>query len=481
MRNIHRVLKSLGVSAVLTMWYLLSSFPPVKFHFHCHGLALRSSPMDLALRFRKSSSQSISSRRTRLYSSSATKKWYFADIDQRGDLDKRRQNQPLRRIVFLGSPDVAATTLQTIYQASLDSRKSNHMPPFEISAVVTQPPKRGKRSIEPTPVENLARSLQLPVWTPHSARDEAFLDDFANVMRPDLCITAAYGQYLPKRFLATPKFGTVNIHPSLLPKYRGAAPVQRSLQAGDSIVGVTLLFTVTKMDAGPIIRQQSEYVTEQDTAVTVLPWLFRVGTDLLLQALPDVLLGKTTVDNATPQDESQATFAPIIDSAQEGQLLFWQESATACHNKFRGFRIWPGVFLYIQIGEDEEGGTKPLVLKIKVSDCRVVPGLRVEPTNVIQMGQHYHNNNNYESNNQAPSSRDNTVTSHPVGLYVVCYDGSVLELITIQPATKRPFPARDLRNGYPQKTFRWIPTPDDYNDNPQKYNARQRATKTTGN
>ena len=128
------------------------------------------------------------------------------------------------------------------------------------------------------------------------AKDPEFLDDLEQNIKPDLCITAAYGQYLPKRFLATPTYGTVNIHPSLLPRWRGASPVQRSLEANDNPIGVSVLFTVSKMDAGPVISQKEYNVGEEEQATTVLAHLFDVGTDMLLEAIPDVLNGKMTME-----------------------------------------------------------------------------------------------------------------------------------------------------------------------------------------
>lgn len=144
------------------------------------------------------------------------------------------------KILFLGTPDVAASSLQSLVESS---KKDNS--PFEIVGVVTQPPKRRKRrgKEEQSPVGLLATELNLPILSPEKAKDDDFLTILETEMKPDICITAAYGQYLPKRFLKIPKFGTLNIHPSLLPRWRGASPVQRSLEAGDNPVGVSVLFT----------------------------------------------------------------------------------------------------------------------------------------------------------------------------------------------------------------------------------------------
>ena len=335
---------------------------------------------------------------------------------------------PKKRVIFLGTPEVAADSLKTIHEASLQPDSG-----FEVTAVITQPAKRRTRKQkkpEASAVGKAAEELEIPlILTPEKANDKAFLDELA-ALQPDVCITAAYGQYLPKRFLATPVCGTVNIHPSLLPRWRGASPVQRSLEAGDNPVGVTVLFTVSAMDAGPIIAQEKMTVHANDTATTVLPALFELGTKLLLENLPDVLSGKITMETATAQDDAQAVSAAMIHSS-EAELKVWQESAVTCHNRLRGFSMWPQVFLWLQPGADRDP------VKVKVLQTRVVDGeSSAEPTDVVALGP------------------DKTS-----GLYVVCHDGSILELLQVQPATRKAFPARDFQNGYPGETIRWVPPP----------------------
>jgi methionyl-tRNA formyltransferase len=357
-----------------------------------------------------------------------------------------------KRVVFLGTPEVAATSLQTIYRASQHPDSA-----FEIVGVVTQPAKRrkSKGQLEASPVGKLAEELYNPVLAPEKAKDVDFLDHLEHQVRPDLCITAAYGQYLPKRFLAAPPYGTVNIHPSLLPRWRGASPVQRSLEAGDNPVGVTVLFTVSQMDAGPIIAQTERMIDEDETATTVLPKLFEIGTNLLLEHLPAVLSGKISMDTATTQDGTKAVSAAMIHSS-EGELKPWLESARTCHNRGRGFSMWPGTFMYFQIGGGEndssaDGAREPM--KVKIVETRVVPDLVREPTNIVSLG---------------PTKKS--------GLYVTCVDGSVLELLQVQPATRKAFRARDFQNGYPGETIRWVETPEDQKDDPEKYNSRKRSS-----
>lgn len=320
---------------------------------------------------------------------------------------------------------MAASSLRSIHE---QSQKPDS--PFEIVGVVTQPPKRRKRRGKeiPSPVGLVAEELGLPVTCPESARDKDFLDTFEHDVNPDLCITAAYGQYLPKRFLAAPKLGTLNIHPSLLPRWRGASPVQRSLEAGDNPVGVSVLFTVSKMDAGPIIAQESLEIDDNMQATTLLPTLFEIGTKCLLDALPKVIEGKVTMDTATAQDSSLVTEAGMIDSA-EGQLWPHNMTALECHNRIRGFSMWPGTFLYFQIGPDQPE-TKPV--KVKVIESRVLAEM-ADPTDIIEIG---------------PNKKD--------GLRLVCSDGSVLEMLKVQPATKKVMDAKSFVNGLQGRTVRWL-------------------------
>jgi methionyl-tRNA formyltransferase len=344
-----------------------------------------------------------------------------------------------KRIVFLGTPEVAATSLQAIYEASLQPGC-----PYEVVGVVTQPPKRRKRKgkPEPSPVGKISEELGIPVLCPEKAKDADFLDQLQDEIRPDLCITAAYGQYLPKRFLAMPALGTVNIHPSLLPRWRGASPVQRSLEAGDNPVGVTVLYTVSKMDAGPVIVQKEQNIDENDTSTTVLPLLFDIGNQCLLDALPDICSGKITFETAKPQDEDAAVPAAMIGTS-EAEFRVWEESADTCHNRLRGFSMWPQAFMYFQVGDREP-------MKVKVTQTRVVHDeTAAEPTNVVQLG---------------PTKKS--------GLYVICGDGSILELLEVQPATRKAFRARDFQNGYPGETIRWVRTPEDQVSDPEKYNSR---------
>ena len=221
----------------------------------------------------------------------------------------------------------------------------------------------------------------------------------------------------------------MNIHPSLLPRWRGASPVQRSLEAGENPVGVSVLFTVSKMDAGPIVCQETAEIDENDTATNVLPFLFDIGTKSLLnKALPDVLSGKVTMETGSiQQDESMVVNASLID-ASEGELKVWEQSATTCHNKARGFSMWPGTFMYFLIGDNESD--EPV--KVKVAETRVLE--MEEPlSDTVELG---------------PKKGD--------GLRVICYDGSILELLQVQPATRKVMDAKSFVNGLQGQSLKWV-------------------------
>ncbi len=187
------------------------------------------------------------------------------------------------------------------------------------------------------------------------------------------------------------------------------------------------------MDAGPIVKQKTETIDEDDDATKLLPYLFDVGTESLLEAIPDVVSGKITMENSLQQDEELVVNADMIDS-REGELRVWKESARVCHNKIRGFSMWPGTFLFLQIGDDD--AVEPV--KVKIIQSRVLgeTGI-VNPTNVVELG---------------PAKTD--------GLHLVCGDGSVLELLKVQPVTRKAMDARSFVNGLRGESLRWVEMPE---------------------
>ncbi|KAL4857185.1 Methionyl-tRNA formyltransferase [Chlorella vulgaris] len=346
-----------------------------------------------------------------------------------------------KRVVFCGTPEVAALVLQRLLTAAAQPNAS-----FEVAAVVTQPPRptgRGNRKVpQPSPVQVVAQEAGMSaaaILAPERPGDAGFLAALQQ-LAPDLCVTAAYGNYLPTSFLAIPPHGTLNIHPSLLPKYRGAAPVQRALQDGVAVSGVSLLYTVRAMDAGPILAQQELKVDPDVQAPELLTQLFELGTDLLVKNLEVVWAGMGDA-TAQPQDEAGATHAAKL-TRQEAELDFSQP-AQVCHNKVRGFAGWPGTFATFQQQAAESsssdssssssnaGHTGEMELKI----VRTRMGRPSEWTG--------------SSERQVVASRD--------ALLIRCGDGSVLQVLELQAPGKRVMAAKDFLNGLKGRTLVWQP------------------------
>ncbi len=188
------------------------------------------------------------------------------------------------------------------------------------------------------PVASFAKERGLLCLQPVKASDPVFLDEL-RALEPDLMITAAYGQILSSNFLAIPKRGTINIHPSLLPAYRGAIPVPAALLDGHSETGVSILFTVKALDAGNIILQKRYPIGAKETAAELTPRMFELSGPMLMEAL-DIL--KNPEFEGIPQDETQVTFCKKI--AKNDGAILWNKSAKSLFNEFRAFQPWPGVF-----------------------------------------------------------------------------------------------------------------------------------------
>ncbi|KAD4888349.1 hypothetical protein R6Q59_033708 [Mikania micrantha] len=322
-----------------------------------------------------------------------------------------------KKLVFLGSPSVSASVLETLLDASSASDSL-----FEVAGIVTQPPSgrdRG-RKVMPSPVAQHALDRGFPadlIFTPVKATEEAFLSDFS-ALEPELCITAAYGNILPTKFLKIPSLGTVNIHPSLLPLYRGAAPVQRALQDGVKETGVSLAFTVRALDAGPIIACKKMEIDDHIKAPELLDLLFAQGSKLLLQELPSIFDGSAST-KAEPQDDTKATLAPKI-SQEESWLSFDQEASTL-HNKVRAFAGWPGTRARILV--IDEKSDKCSELEFKVITSRVYHG------------------------NDVQSNEDDEVTFRKGSLIIPCGQHTALEILEVQLPGKKVVNADAFWNG----------------------------------
>ena len=210
----------------------------------------------------------------------------------------------------------------------------------------------------------------MPVIQPTKLNDTGFLDDLAT-LRPALGVVVAYGQFLPNRLLQLPPFGTINIHASLLPKYRGAAPIQRAIMAGETETGITIIKLIKKMDAGPMLQQQIIPVTHDDTTKTLEPRLAKIGASLLITCVNNLAKGGITQQN---QDESKATFAPRI-TKEDGQIQ-WANSAKQIHNQIRSLHPWPHAYSHLN-------DTRYLLLQSETIDHFSVDQATTTPGQII--------------------------------------------------------------------------------------------------
>lgn len=291
----------------------------------------------------------------------------------------------------MGSPEFATPTLRKL---------AEHYP---VVGVVTQPdrPAGRGRVLTPPPVKVLAQELGIETIQPERLRAPEAQEQL-KAWAPDLIVVTAFGQILRKSVLELPRFGCINVHASLLPRWRGAAPIQASILHGDPITGATIMVMDPGVDTGPILAQQSLEIRPDDTAGTLGTRLAEAGAELLIQTLPGYLEGSILPQ---PQDESQATYAPML-SKEEG-LLDFNQPAAALERRVRAFQPWPGAFLPWQ-----DGFLK--VYRAHVEDCPdTIPG------------EHY------------------VIQNLPaVGTSQGC-----LVLDDVQPAGKKPMTGRDFLRG----------------------------------
>ncbi|SFB87400.1 methionyl-tRNA formyltransferase [Alkalibacterium subtropicum] len=274
------------------------------------------------------------------------------------------------KIIFMGTPDFSVPILEALAESSL----------CEVVGVVTQPDRKvgRKKKLTAPPVKNKAVEYEIPIFQPEKLSGSKELKEVLN-LSPDLVITAAYGQYVPTVLLHTPPFKAINVHASLLPKYRGAAPIHYALINGESETGVTIMYMEKEMDAGDILSQRSLSIEKTDTVGSLFDKLSLLGRDLLMDTLPDLFSGEITPEK---QKESEITYAPMIKPAEE--RIDWQESAETINNKIRGMNPFPGAFTLlsgqrfklwkaepIQRKSDEAPGT---IIVLNKNECIVACG-----------------------------------------------------------------------------------------------------------
>ena len=230
------------------------------------------------------------------------------------------------RIVFMGTPDFAAASLEKLLEKG-----------FEVVGVFTQPDKPKGRGMETvfSPVKKLALAAGLPVFQPGNMRDGHALE-ILKELRPDLLAVVAYGRIRPDEILALPPLGAVNVHGSLLPRYRGAAPIQWAVLNGDTVTGVTTMYLAHDMDRGDIIYSEETSIGEFETAGELFERLMQMGADLLVRTLRDVEKG---VAPRTPQDESKASYVKMLDKSL--CPIDWTRSPRAIVKQICGLQPWP--------------------------------------------------------------------------------------------------------------------------------------------
>jgi methionyl-tRNA formyltransferase len=237
------------------------------------------------------------------------------------------------KIIFMGTAELSCASLE----------KLARQPQFQIITVVTQPDKPKGRDLkqQPPAVKILAQKLNLPVLQPLKARDEGFISQL-RTLQPDLIVAVAYGHILPPAILDLPRFGCINVHTSLLPKYRGAAPIQWAIASGETETGVTIMKMDAGMDTGAILTQKRTPISPQDDSASLHHRLAQLGAELLVETIPGYVSGRIL---PMPQPEG-TSHAPKIKK-EDGQID-WNLPAQTILDRLRAFMPWPGVFTFLK-------------------------------------------------------------------------------------------------------------------------------------
>ncbi len=299
------------------------------------------------------------------------------------------------RVIFMGTPDFAVPSLQKLADRG-----------DQVCAVFTQPdkPKGRGHKMQASPIKELALERGFPVFQPATLRDEEVQRQIA-ALSPDVIVVAAYGKLLPKPVLDTPKFGCINVHGSLLPKYRGAAPIQWAVIHGDAVSGVTTMFMAEGMDTGDMLLKAETPIGPEETSGELFDRLKEIGAELLGKTLDQLERG---VLKRVPQNEAEATRAPML--SKEMSQVDWTRPAGELHDLVRGLNPWPCAFATL-------GGKR-----VKLLSSRVVEG------------------------NGAPG----TMESRPEGLSVFCGKDALL-LTELQTENGRRMSGKDYLLGHPIK------------------------------
>jgi len=297
-------------------------------------------------------------------------------------------------LVFCGTPQFAVPTLEKLAAAG-----------FRIALVVTQPDRPKGRGLEfvASPVKESALKLRIPISQPDRIKTNEEFRTQLTVLKSDAIIVVGYGRLIPQWMLDLPRFGNINLHASLLPKYRGAAPIQWAIANGETITGVTTMRLDAGLDTGDILLQQELSIASDDTAETIAPRLATTGADLMIETLRGLEAG--TIQRRR-QDDSQASLAPILK--REDGLMDFSRSATEIFNRIRGFQPWPGAYT-----------------KFRGKNLQIIKGR--------------------PASEEFPPAE---LHVHEGRLLVGCGGSTALELLEIQLEGKKRTPARDFIHGY---------------------------------
>jgi methionyl-tRNA formyltransferase len=310
------------------------------------------------------------------------------------------------KLVFCGTPHFAVPTLQALHAAGHD-----------IPLVVTQPdrPVGRKQELVAPPVKQTAAALGIPVTQPEKIRNNAEFRAQLESIHPEAIVVVAYGRIIPPWMLVLPRHGCINLHGSLLPRYRGAAPIQWAIAMGETITGNTTMLLEEGLDTGPILRQQALVIRPEQTAVDLFEEMAAGGAPLVVETLGGLADGSIT---PRPQDHTHATLAPIL-TREDGRMDFAARTATELHNRWRGFQPWPGAFTTLD-------GKKLIVGQMQIAPAA--------------------------PNSQPPSLASGQIVVDHASLFVKCFGETWLEFLQLQLEGKKRVTAPEFLRGNPLDT-----------------------------
>lgn len=297
-------------------------------------------------------------------------------------------------LVFCGTPTFAVPTLRRLVDET-----------FRVRLVVTQPDRPSGRGqqFSPPAIKRAAEDLRLPITQPDKIKNNSELQRSLQDLRPDAIVVVAYGRIIPKWMLDLPRLGNINLHGSLLPRYRGAAPIQWAIANGETVTGVTTMLLNEGLDTGDILLQREEPIAPEDNAETLSPRLAAIGAELMVETLRGL---RSNSVRPTPQDHSNATLAPIL-TREDGRIDF-SLFARKIVDRWRGFQPWPGAFTIFR-------GRTLTIRKMRISEKA---GLEQGALNV-----------------------------HGHRLLAGCGGGTAIELLEVQLEGRKPISAQDFING----------------------------------